>query len=169
MLTGVGTVKADDPRLTVRHVPCSRQPRRVVIDNRLELPLDAKILEGEPALILTVSDDAARRRALEDRGAEVVRVPGEGKSDLVAVAKLLGDRKFNEVTVETGAKLNGSLLAAGVIDELVLYLAPKVIGDKGIGLFALPEITELADAMPLRISDVTAVGDDWRVTARVVR
>ena len=169
MLTGIGTVIADDPQLTVRHVPCTRQPKRVVIDNRLDMPLEAKILLGEPPLILTVSDDAARRKALEARGAEVVRVPGEGKSDLAAVAKLLGERKFNEVTVETGAKLNGSLVAAGVVDEIVLYLAPKLIGDKGLGLFALPEITDLAQARKVRITDMTAVGDDWRVTARLVR
>ncbi|MFZ3321638.1 MAG: bifunctional diaminohydroxyphosphoribosylaminopyrimidine deaminase/5-amino-6-(5-phosphoribosylamino)uracil reductase RibD [Usitatibacter sp.] len=169
MLTGIGTVIADDPQLTVRHIPCSRQPRRVVIDNRLDMPLEAKVLQGDPPLILTVSDDAARRKALEARGAEVVRVPGEGKSDLAAVARLLGERKFNEVTVETGAKLNGSLIAAGVVDEIVLYLAPKLIGDKGIGLFALPEITELSQARKVRITDVTAVGDDWRITARLVR
>ncbi len=169
MLTGIGTVIADDPELTVRHVPSSRQPRRVVIDNRLDMPLEAKILKGDPPLILTVSDDAARRKALEARGAEVVRVPGEGKSDLVGVAKILGERKFNEVTVETGAKLNGSLLAAGVVDEIVLYLAPKLIGDTGIGLFALPELTDLAQAKKLRITDVTALGDDWRITARFVR
>jgi diaminohydroxyphosphoribosylaminopyrimidine deaminase / 5-amino-6-(5-phosphoribosylamino)uracil reductase len=169
MLTGIGTVIADDPELTVRHVPSSRQPRRVVIDNRLDMPLQAKILKGEPPLILTVSDDAARRQALEALGAEVVRVPGEGKSDLAAVAKILGERKFNEVTVETGAKLNGSLLAAGVVDEIVLYLAPKLIGDKGIGLFALPEITDLAQVKKLRITDVTALGDDWRITARLAR
>ena len=169
MLTGIGTVIADDPELTVRHVPCSRQPRRVVIDNRLDMPLSATILEGEPPLIFTVSDDAARRGVLEARGAEVVRVPGEGKSDLAAVAKILGERKFNEVTVETGAKLNGSLIAAGVVDEIVLYLAPKLIGDTGIGLFALPEITDLAQAKKLRITDVTALGEDWRMTARFVR
>ena len=167
MLTGIGTVIAHDPELTVRHVPCSRQPRRVVIDNRLDMPLNAKILTGEPPLILTVSDDATRRKALEALGAEVVRVAGERKSDLGAVARLLGERAFNEVMVETGSKLNGSLIAAGVVDEIVLYFAPMLIGDKGQGLFALPELTSLDQARKVRITDVRAFGEDWRITARM--
>jgi diaminohydroxyphosphoribosylaminopyrimidine deaminase/5-amino-6-(5-phosphoribosylamino)uracil reductase len=169
MLTGIGTVLRDDPELTVRHVPCARQPRRVVIDSRLELPLTAKILAGEPPLVLTVSEDRDRRAALEARGAEVVVVPAVagGKTDLAAVARLLADRGFNEVTVETGARLNGSLLAAGVIDEIVLYLAPLLLGDPAQGLYALPELRTLAEAPRLRIADVRAVGPDLRITARL--
>jgi diaminohydroxyphosphoribosylaminopyrimidine deaminase/5-amino-6-(5-phosphoribosylamino)uracil reductase len=167
MLTGIGTVRHDDPELTVRHVPCTRQPKRVVIDHRLEMPLTAKILQGETALILAVEDDAQRRRALEARGAEVVIVAGEGrKADLKAVARLLGERGFNEVTVETGGKLMGSLLRAGIIDELVLYYAPMILGDGAQGLFAMPEFTSLDQALRPRIVDVRSVGPDWRVTAR---
>ncbi|HEX4332499.1 MAG TPA: bifunctional diaminohydroxyphosphoribosylaminopyrimidine deaminase/5-amino-6-(5-phosphoribosylamino)uracil reductase RibD [Usitatibacter sp.] len=166
MLTGIGTVLADDPELTVRHVPCTRQPRRVVIDNRLEMPRTAKILSGAPPLILTVSDDAPRRSALEALGAEVVRVPGEGKSDLAAVAKVLGERGFNEVTAETGGKLMGSLIAAGVVDELVIYYAGMVLGDKAQALFVMPEPARLAEAKRLRIVDVRTLGGDFRVTAR---
>ena len=166
MLTGIGTVRADDPELTARLVPCRRQPRRVVIDNSLDLPLSAKILQGEAPLILTVSDDASRRAALEAKGAEVVRVPGEGKSDLAAVARFLAERGFNEVTVETGGKLMGSLLASGVVDELVIYYAPSILGDKGQALFVMPEITRLPDAPRAKIVDVRTVGEDLRVTAR---
>ena len=166
MLTGIGTVLADDPELTVRHVPCKRQPKRVVIDNRLDLPLTAKVLQGDPALVLTVSDDASRRAALEARGIEVVRVPGDGKSDLAAVARLLAERGFNEVTVETGGKLMGSLVAAGVVDELVIYYAASILGDKAQPLFTMPEITRLADAPRAKIVDVRTVGEDLRVTAR---
>jgi diaminohydroxyphosphoribosylaminopyrimidine deaminase / 5-amino-6-(5-phosphoribosylamino)uracil reductase len=170
MLTGIGTVLRDDPELTVRHVPCSRQPKRVLIDSKLDTPLDAKILAGEPPLILTVSDDASRRKALEARGAEVLVVPKEGeKTDLAAVARILGERGFNEVTVETGGKLMGSLLRAGVIGELVLYLAPRIIGNTGQGLFELPELQRLDDSLGVRIVDVRAVGADWRVTARLGR
>src|SRR5262249_49516284 len=140
MLTGIGTVLADDPKLTVRHVECKRQPRRVVIDSRLDMPLAAKILQGEPPLILTVSDDAAKRKAPEAKGAEVVRVPEQGgKTDLLAVAKLLGEREFNEVTVETGGKLMGSLLRARVVDEFVIYYAGSLLGDKSQPMFVLPE------------------------------
>jgi len=167
MLTGIGTVRTDDPELTVRHVPCARQPRRVVIDHHLDLPLEAKILAGEPPLILAVSDDPARRAALEARGAEVVRVPGEGrKADLAAVARLLGERGFNEVTVETGGKLMGSLVRAKVVDELVLYVAPMILGDAAQGLFALGELVSLDEAPRLRIVDVRELAGDWRITAR---
>ncbi len=173
MLTGIGTVLRDDPELTVRHVPCSRQPRRVLIDSRLEIAPQAKLLQGEPPLIFTVSGDDAKRRALEAMGAEVVRAPLDakkpGKTDLAAIARELAARGFNEVTVETGAKLNGSLLAAGVIDELVLYVAPMLLGDTAQGLFALPEFTRLDQAPRVRIVDVRAVGDDWRITARLGR
>ena len=168
MLTGIGTVLRDDPELTVRHVPCTRQPRRVVIDSRLDMPPGAKILAGEPPIILTISEDAERRRALQAKGAEVIQVAREGdKTDLGAVARLLAERGFNEVTVETGGKLMGSLLRAGVIDELVLYYAPMVLGDKAQALFALPEWTNLAEALRPRIVEVRAVGDDIRVTARI--
>jgi len=171
MLTGIGTVLRDDPELTVRHVPCSRQPRRVLIDSRLDLAPTAKILRGEPPIIFTVSDDAAKRRALEALGAEVVTAPTDarkaGKTDLAAIIRMLGDRGFNEVTVETGAKLNGSLLAAGVVDEIVLYLAPMLLGDAAMGLFALPELTSLDAAIRPRIVDVRHVGDDIRITAHL--
>jgi diaminohydroxyphosphoribosylaminopyrimidine deaminase/5-amino-6-(5-phosphoribosylamino)uracil reductase len=168
MLTGIGTVRHDDPELTVRHVPCSRQPRRVVIDHHLDIPLSAKILAGEPPLILAVTADEERRRALEARGAEVVVVQGEGrKADLAAVARLLGERGYNEVTVETGSKLMGSLLAAGVVDEIVLYVAPLILGDAAQGLFALGELKALADGLRPRVVDVRSVGDDLRITARM--
>jgi len=170
MLTGIGTVIADDPELTVRHVPCKRQPRRVVIDHRLEMPADAKILRGEPPILLTLSDDAARRSRLEALGVQVIRVHEDpakaGKTDLAHVARELGTLGFNEVTVETGSRLNGSLLAAGVVDEIVLYVAPMIIGDTGQGLFMLPEIQSLEEARRPRIVDVRPVGDDWRITAR---
>ena len=168
MLTGIGTVRHDDPELTVRMVPCARQPKRVLIDHRLEVPLAAKILQGEPPIILTVSDDAERRAALEARGAEVVRVPGDGrKADLVALAQLLGSRGFNEVTVETGGKLMGSLVRSGVIDELVLYLAPMLLGDAAQGLFAMGELLRLDEAARVRMTDVRNVGDDIRIIARM--
>ena len=168
MLTGIGTVLRDDPQLTVRHVPCTRQPRRVVIDSRLDLPATARILSGEPPLVLTVSPDRGRRAALEARGAEVVVVPAVGgKTDLAAVAGLLAERGFNEVTVETGARLNGSLLAAGVVDEIVLYLAPMLLGDCAQGLFALPALERLDAAIRPRVVDLRVVGADIRITARL--
>jgi diaminohydroxyphosphoribosylaminopyrimidine deaminase/5-amino-6-(5-phosphoribosylamino)uracil reductase len=167
ILTGIGTVLRDDPELTVRHVPCARQPRRVVIDSRLDMPAGAKILAGEPPLILTTSEDSARRAALEARGAEVVRVAADGaKTDLAAVARLLAERGCNDVMVETGGKLMGSLLRAGLVDELVIYYAALILGDKSQALFALPEFTRLDEAPRPRITDVRTFGPDIRVTAR---
>jgi len=167
MLTGIGTVLRDDPELTVRHVPCKRQPRRALIDSRLDTPLEAKILQGEPPLILTISDDAQRRKALEARGAEVVKVRAEGKkTDLGFVARYLAERGFNEVTVETGGKLMGSLLIAGVIDEIVLYIAPLILGDTAQALFVIPELQRLDEAKRPRIVDVRQIGEDVRITAR---
>ena len=166
VLTGYGTVAADDPELTVRHVPCERQPRRVVIDNRLETPGQARILSGEPPLIVTASGDPAGRARLEARGAEVVRVASEGaKTDLAAMARLLAERGFNEVLVETGSKLGGSLLRAGVVDEIVLYLAPSLLGDSAQGLFALTPLASLGEALRPRVTDVRPVGRDLRLTA----
>lgn len=171
MLTGAGTVTQDDPELTVRHVPCSRQPRRILIDSRLDVALGAKILRGEPPIIFTVSADAAKRKLLADLGAEIVDAPVDpdkpGKTDLAAIAQELGARGFNEVTIETGRQLGGSLLAAGVVDEIVLYLAPRILGDSAQGLFALPEFSQLDEAIHPRIVDVRAVGDDWRFTMRL--
>jgi diaminohydroxyphosphoribosylaminopyrimidine deaminase/5-amino-6-(5-phosphoribosylamino)uracil reductase len=171
MLTGIGTVFRDDPELTVRHVACTRQPRRVVIDSHLDTPPTARILAGGGALILTVNDDRARRLALQARGAEIIDVPvdgdKDGKTDLAAVARILAEHGFNEVTVETGGKLMGSLLRAKVVDELVIYYAPVLLGDKAQALFALPEWTRLAEAIRPRIVDVRSVGQEIRVTARL--
>ncbi|QJR10558.1 Riboflavin biosynthesis protein RibD [Usitatibacter rugosus] len=171
MLTGIGTVLRDDPELTVRDVPSSRQPRRILIDSRLDIGLEARLLRGEPPIIFTVSEDKAKRALLEGLGAEVVTAPTDpakpGKTDLAAIARALGERGFNEVTIETGAKLNGSLLAAGVIDEIVLYLAPRFFGDTAQSLFALPEFTSLEQALRPRLVDVRQVGEDLRLTLRM--
>ncbi len=173
MLTGIGTVLRDDPQLTVRDVPATRQPKRVLIDSRLDVDPKARILQGDPVLVFTTSGDGEKRRRLEALGAEVVSAPTDpekpGKTDLAAIARALGARGFNEVTVEAGAKLNGSLLAAGVIDEIVLYLAPKLFGDTAQGLFALPELQSLDQALEPRILEVRCVGADLRITMRFDR
>jgi diaminohydroxyphosphoribosylaminopyrimidine deaminase/5-amino-6-(5-phosphoribosylamino)uracil reductase len=108
---------------------------------------------------------------LERAGAEVLDAPRDpenaGKTDLAAIARVLAERGFNEVMVETGAKLNGSLLRAGIVDEIVLYLAPRILGDSAQGLFALPELTRLQDAPTVRIEEVRNVGSDLRLILRL--
>jgi diaminohydroxyphosphoribosylaminopyrimidine deaminase/5-amino-6-(5-phosphoribosylamino)uracil reductase len=167
VLTGAGTVRDDDPRLTVRDVPTTRQPLRVIVDSRLETPPTAKILEGGGVLVAAARDDRASIAALKAKGAEVIVMPNrEGKVELGDLFRELGRREINEVHVEAGFRLNGSLLREGFVDELLVYLAPAIIGDKGNGMFELPELTELAGRRQLAIKDLHAVGSDIRVIAR---
>lgn len=167
ILTGIGTVREDDPQLNVRAVPVERQPLRVLVDARLEVSLSARILQGAPALIATASGDAARLAALQDAGHEVVVLPNSGgKVDLPALMLALGQRGINEVHAEAGFKLNGSLLREGCVDELLLYLAPMLVGDAAQGLFNLAALTALDQAVRLDVRDLRRVGEDFRLIAR---
>jgi diaminohydroxyphosphoribosylaminopyrimidine deaminase/5-amino-6-(5-phosphoribosylamino)uracil reductase len=167
ILTGIGTVKDDDPRLTVREVETPRQPLRILVDSRLEVPLAARILDGGNVLIAAAVEDVAKIDALRARGAEVVVLPNAaGKVALGDLVRELGRRALNEVHVEAGFKLNGSLVASGVVDELLVYLAPKLLGETGRKMFNLPGVERLADARRLRLVDVAQVGGDVRLIAR---
>ena len=170
VLTGIGTVIADDPQLDVRAVPTPRQPTLVVMDSKLETPLTAKLFAPQrPIWIYCAADDAERRAALEAKGAQIVCLPSSsGKVDLAAMLKDLGDRQINEVHVEAGHKLNGSLLRAGLVDELLAYLAPKLIG-QGRGMTNLGPFTNLSDAKALTFHEVTQIGPDLRILARLER
>ena len=128
----------DDPRLDVRLAPAVRQPALVLVDSRLELPPDARLLlPGRRLWIYTAQPDAPRRAALQARGAEVIALPGpNGKVDLAAMLRDLARREVNELHVEAGFKLNGSLVREGLVDELLLYLAPRLLGQgQGIASF----------------------------------
>ncbi|MBI4741543.1 MAG: bifunctional diaminohydroxyphosphoribosylaminopyrimidine deaminase/5-amino-6-(5-phosphoribosylamino)uracil reductase RibD [Betaproteobacteria bacterium] len=167
ILTGIGTVRGDDPQLDVRGVPTSRQPLKVIVDSRLDTPLEAKILRDGNALLAAATASAEKIERLRRAGAEVVVLPGSGgKVDLAALMLELGRRGINEVHAETGFKLNGSLLAAGLVDELLLYLAPCLIGDAARGMFDLPPLDSLAGKRPLTIRDARMVGADLRLLAR---
>lgn len=168
VLTGVGTVKDDDPQLTVRDVETPRQPLRVVVDSRLETPLGAKVLRNG-ALIAAAVNDAAKIGALREKGAEIVVLPNAaGKVELGALMQELGQRGINELHVEAGFRLNGSLLREGFVDELVIYLAPHLIGDAARGMFQLPPLEDLSGRRELKVRDVRMVGADIRVIARTV-
>ena len=167
VLTGIGTVRDDDPQLTVRAIPTERQPLRVVVDALLETPLNAKLLDGGKVLIAGAVDQLERIAALQRRGADVVILPNHGgKVDLNALMLELGRRGINEVLAESGFKLNGSLLREDCVDELILYLAPSLVGDAARGLFNLPALTSLQDKRQLVFHDIRQIGPDLRILAR---
>jgi len=174
VLTGIGTVLEDDPQLNVRGLSVPRQPHLVVVDSRLELPLNARLLdtrgEGEQARRIRVytanPEPSAHRAALLARGAEVVDGPGPGgKVDLAALLQDLGQQEINELHIEAGYKLNGSWLREGLVDELLVYLAPTLLGP-GQGLANLPALQSLQDAQHWRFVDSMPVGADLRLLLR---
>lgn len=166
ILIGINTVLADDPALNARVDFDVVQPIRVVLDSRLQMPLNAQManLPGR-TLILTCSGNQAQQQALQQAGFEVYRLAdgSNGQLDLHAVMAFLAKQQINEVLVEAGAILNGALLAACLIDELVVYMAPCVLGDQGRGLFHLPGVTTMADKKILKLLDVRQVGGDVRL------
>jgi len=184
ILTGIGTVLADDPFLTARFaspvqrrdniassdvIPLGSQPARIVVDSRFRLPPSAKLL-AQPGrtLLLGLETEAAKAEVLREAGAEIHFLPAglDGRVDLNAAMKLLGQLQFNEVMVEAGATLNGELLRDGLVDEWVVYLAPCILGDGGRGLFHLPGLELMADRFELALQDVRRVGKDIRITLK---
>ena len=168
VLTGIGTVLQDNPRLDVRMVDAPRQPPLVVVDSRLETPLDAHIfIAGRACYIYAVTQNDIKKAALEARGATVICLPNaQGKVDLAAMLHDLAAREINELHVEAGQKLNGSLLREGLVDEMVVYLAPKLIG-QGQVMAQWGPLTDLAQAVPLEFLSSAMLGPDLRVVARV--
>ena len=166
ILTGIGTVRTDDPQLNVRAVDTPRQPRRIVVDSRLEISPDARVLQGGGTWIVAAVANPEKEAQLRALGAEVILLPnGEGKVDLPALMLELGRRQINEVHVEAGSRLNGSLIREGCVDELLLYLAPSLIGDAQ-GMFGLPALADLDHQYRLRFHEVKQLGDDMRILAR---
>ena len=166
ILTGIGTVAADDPRLSVREVDTHRQPPKVLIDSRLEVSLDAKILGGAPILVVCARRLPDKARELRDRGCEVIELPNpQGKVDLPALMRLLGERGINELHVEAGFKLNGSLLRESCVDEILLYQAPCLLGS-ATGIADLAPVAAIDQRHALYLDSVARVGDDLRIVAR---
>jgi len=167
VLTGIGTVLADDPQLNVRHVDTPRQPRKIVVDAQLLLPETARLLDDTPTWVFTARTDVAKAARLADRNVQVIELPdGQGKVDLPAMFRWLGGHDINEVHVEAGEKLNGSLLREDCIDELLSYLAPMLLGDAA-GVARLPALESLDDARRFAFTDVLALGQDVRLRARI--
>jgi diaminohydroxyphosphoribosylaminopyrimidine deaminase/5-amino-6-(5-phosphoribosylamino)uracil reductase len=168
VLTGIGTVLADDAQLTVREVSTTRQPLRVVLDSALCIPVTARILQGGNVLIYTAQHDAQKIALLEKSAAVVVVLPAvQGQVGLQACLKDLAVRGCNEVLLEAGRTLNGAMLQAGLIDELVIYLAPQLLGDMARGMAQLGELTRLDQRIELEWQDVRNIGKDLRIIANV--
>ena len=172
VLTGIGTVLADNPRLDVRLVDTPRQPHLVVVDSRLEMPLDAHLLiAGRALYIYAAVPNDEKKAALEEKGATVIYLPGhqpetQGKVDLAAMLRDLGAREINELHVEAGHKLNGSLIREGLVDEFVVYLAPKLMG-QGRDMASFGPLSELSQAIPLEFKSTDMLGPDLRIVARI--
>ena len=167
VLTGIGTVQADNPRLNVREVDTPRQPLKVLIDSRLQADPAARLFDGTPVLVACAGAGAEQRARLAAVNAQVIELPDAGgKVDLPALLRELARRGVNEVHAEAGYRLNGSLVRAGLVDELLVYLAPLLIG-QAQGMVHLPALDELAQARRLHFRDVAQVGDDLRILARL--
>ncbi len=167
ILTGIGTVRDDDPQMNVRLVETDRQPLKVLVDSRLEVALEASLLRAGRVLIACAIDNPGKEAELRDRGCEILKLSdARGKVDLPALMRELAARQINELHVEAGFRLNGSLLREDCVDELVIYLAPALLGD-AVGMFDLPPLDDLERRRKLSIVSVDRVGDDIRIVARV--
>ncbi|QDQ28427.1 bifunctional diaminohydroxyphosphoribosylaminopyrimidine deaminase/5-amino-6-(5-phosphoribosylamino)uracil reductase RibD [Chitinimonas arctica] len=167
MLTGSGTVLKDDPLLTVRDLDIGRQPLRVVLDSRAQMPVTAKMLAAPGrTLVVVAKAQAAHIAALEGAGAEVIALPdAQGRVDLAGLLAELGRRGINELTAEAGARLNGACLHSGLVDEVVLYQAPVLLGNAASGMADF-SLGSLADKLAPRVAEVRQVGADTRYCLR---
>ncbi len=168
VLTGIGTVLADDPMLDARAVETPRQPIRAVLDTQFVLGEQARIINGDPVWVFTTRPDAGKAARLAARNVRVIVLPADdrGGLSLEALVRWLGDHEINEVHVEAGARLQGALVQAGLVDEWVAYVAPCILGD-GQGLAALPApISDLDQAYRYEFLDVQFLSPDMRLHLR---
>lgn len=174
IISGIGSILSDDSALTVREdelklpnagLAAIKQPLRVVLDSNQRLQAGAKVIQS-PAGSLVVHAQSEASQALSELGVEQISLPGsDGRVDLSALIQELGRRECNEVLVETGANLAGAFLRRGLLDEVIIYMAPKLMGSQARPLFELP-INSMAGQLPMIITDVRSVGNDWRITAK---
>jgi diaminohydroxyphosphoribosylaminopyrimidine deaminase/5-amino-6-(5-phosphoribosylamino)uracil reductase len=168
VLSGIGTVRSDDPRLSVRLIETPRQPLKVLVDSRFEVAPEARLFDGHPVLVVCTRRDPQKAEQLASRNVEVIEVSADtsGKVDLAVLMRELARRGINELHVEAGSRLNGSLMAAGLVDELLAYVAPCLIGP-GQAMIDMPEVTSLTQVRRLTLREVARIGDDVRLLATV--
>ena len=168
ILTGIGTVLADNPQMNVRNINTSRQPLRVVVDSQLQIPTDANILKGGATLIAYANASAQKIAHLTQAGVSLVQLPNaDGKVCLASLMKTLAARGVNELMVEAGQKLNGALIAANCVDELLLYYAPVLLGSDAQGMLAIPALTSMQERIQLNMVDFRQFGTDIRIRANI--
>jgi diaminohydroxyphosphoribosylaminopyrimidine deaminase / 5-amino-6-(5-phosphoribosylamino)uracil reductase len=165
VLTGIGTVLADDPKLNARRPDQTRQPARVVLDSHLRTPPQAALFQVDAPVWIVCGEQAPpeRAQALEGQGARILRLAGERPDPAELLTRLAGDMDCNEILLESGPRLAGSFLQAGLVDEICLYLAPHLMGDAAHGLFSLPGLEQMKDRITLHMRDVRRIGDDLRL------
>jgi diaminohydroxyphosphoribosylaminopyrimidine deaminase/5-amino-6-(5-phosphoribosylamino)uracil reductase len=174
IITGIGTVLADNPSMTVRLADATRQPLRVIVDSHLQTPVDCNMLDAttlltSPVLIAYANGANNNAAALSTAGAELLHLPdANNRVDLTALLQNLAQRGMNEVLLEAGQGLNGAFLQANLMDEFIFYYAPKLMGGDANAMFAMPVLTEMHQAIDLKILDVRQVGADIRVRAKPV-
>lgn len=167
VLTGVGTVVEDDPRLTVRHTETSRQPGKVIVDSQLRSPLDAHLFKTLGVTLATAVKEQNRLDDFIQKGVNVLVLPdSEGRVDLDALLVELANQQVNEVLVEAGINLHSALLHRHLIDEMIIYYAPKFLGAQGRGMFFLDELNSMDQVLEQDVIDITSIGKDFRVTVR---
>lgn len=163
IVTGIGTVLHDNPKLSVRLYENARQPLRVVVDSELKIPLDANILHEKPLLVVFANDKQKKLAQLKALGIECIQLDDNGKVDLSALLKALAEREINDVWLEAGEGLNGAFLKANLIDELMIYYAPVILGSEAKGMFTLPTYEDLENKITTTLIDHRWVGQDLRM------
>lgn len=168
VMTGIGTILSDNARLSVRDIPTTRQPKKIIVDSRLSIPLDAHVLQGQDTFIFTAcGDNSSKIAALRKKGAQVIVLQNFDRHhvDLPSMMEALAGLELNEVLVEAGSRLNGTLLSTGLADELIIYFAPSLLGSSAQAMFQLPELDSLAQKIPLKVEDIRMIGKDIRIMA----
>lgn len=167
VLTGVGTVVEDDPRLTVRHIETSRQPDKVIVDSQLRSPIGANLFKTAGVTLATAVSNQERLDQFLAKGVNVLTLPdSDGRVDLDTLLLKLADQQVNEVLVEAGINLHSALLHRNLIDEMIIYYAPKFLGAQGRGMFFLDNLESMDKVIEQSIVDITSIGKDFRVTVR---
>lgn len=169
IITGIGSILQDNSSLTVREVPTSRQPLRVVVDSHLRMPADARILQQDgPVVLAHAHADEQKIARFQSSTVQTMALPDQaGQVDLNALLHRLAQQQVNEVLIEAGARLSGAWLQTGLVDELLLYYAPTLMGDTAAGMFALPAFTAMSQAIELNIMDIRQFGRDIRIQAKL--